>query len=204
MGTERSSVQSNTIQPNANRIPQTGYSPSRAVVAIALGSNLGDPRQNLEAGLMALQNHPDIELLQVSPCFWTEPVYWGDRPQQESPAYLNGAALLATSLLPPELMRVLLQVEAQLGRARHRKWDSRTLDLDILLWEDRWFEGPDAIVPHPRMAERAFVLVPLKHLIPHWRYPEGDRQGGATIAELVQRVSWQGVAVERPVQLLMK
>jgi 2-amino-4-hydroxy-6-hydroxymethyldihydropteridine diphosphokinase len=105
------------------------------------------------------------------------------------PDYLNGCALLQVELSPPELLRVLLQTEAKFGRQRRRRWGPRTLDLDLLLFDDWVMQTPDLTIPHPRMAERAFVLVPLAEIAPDWVEPVSGR----AIAELLQAVDCSGV-----------
>ncbi|MGK7912456.1 MAG: 2-amino-4-hydroxy-6-hydroxymethyldihydropteridine diphosphokinase [Synechococcus sp.] len=210
-------VPSDFNQPIVIRIPQVGYDPVKSVVAIALGSNLDDPQRQLESGLLRLHRHPQIEILQVSPCFWTEPVVWPESSrQQEStlPSYLNGVALLATTLSPQQLMQALLDVETSQGRIRERKWASRTLDLDILLWEeqriqcptcrlvDEWgaeSQLPEVVIPHPRLHERPFVLVPLSCLVPDW-IVAGER-GEMSIRQLANAVGTHGVDLANPVKI---
>lgn len=238
-------VPSDFNQPIVIRIPQVGYDPVKSVVAIALGSNLGDPQHQLETGLLRLHQHPQIEILQVSPCFWTEPVVWTEplvwtEPvagpdsvgQQEltapAPAYLNGAALLATTLNPQQLMQALLDVEAAQGRTRKRKWASRTLDLDILLWEKRYIHCatahvttvnatpanvtdecdadsslPEVMIPHPRLGDRPFVLVPLNALIPDWIVPQkvGEAVGDISVRQLADAAGTHGVDVANPIEI---
>ena len=190
---------SEPLQPNAIRIPQVGYHPTRSVVAIALGSNLGNPRHHLLAGLSHLQQQSDVTILQISPCFWTEPVYWETSSREIAPAYLNGAALISTSLSPHQLMPVLLDIEHRQGRMRQQRWESRTLDLDILLWEQSCLQSPEVTIPHPRMTERAFVLFPLQTVIPHWIVPGFNR----TVAQLADQVGISGVNVNTPVHLTL-
>ena len=192
-------LSSDSIQPSAIRIPQVGYHPSKAVVAIALGSNLGNPEKHIEAGLTSLQQHVAITLLQVSPCFWTEPVYWEESPQEPFPAYLNGVILLLTTLSPVQLMQVLLEVENNQGRRREARWASRTLDLDILLWEKTVVNLPEVIVPHPRLTERPFVLVPLQRVVPHWIVPGVE----LTVEELATQVGTSGVEMDAPLEIAL-
>ena len=190
---------SDSNQPSAIRIPQGGYDRIKTVVAIALGSNLGNPQQQIEAGLAHLDRQPEIDILQVSPFFWTEAIGWGNRLDDSSPAYLNGAALLLTSLPPVQLMQVLLEIETRQGRTRSHQWASRTLDLDIVLWERATINLPEVTVPHPRLAERPFVLVPLSHLIPHWEVPVEGKSPSPTVQELADAIGAAGVQVDNPV-----
>lgn len=151
--------------------------------AIALGSNLGDSRQILTAAVQTLDQHPQISIVAQSHWYQTAPV----GPPQ--PDYLNGCVLLQTALTPEDLLQALLQVEAQFGRVRRQRWGPRLLDLDLLLYGDRIFDQPDLEIPHPRMTERAFVLVPLAEIAPDWL----DPVSGRAIADLVQTVDCSGV-----------
>jgi 2-amino-4-hydroxy-6-hydroxymethyldihydropteridine diphosphokinase len=102
---------------------------------------------------------------------------------------LNGCALLDVKLTPQELLETLLRIEAQFGRIRKERWGARTLDLDILLFDDVILDTPTLELPHPRMGERAFVLVPLAEIAPDWIEPVS----GKAIAQLVQAVDCSGV-----------
>ena len=143
-------------------------------VAIALGSNLGDSLAILEAALIALDEHPDIALLSHSSWYKTAPV----GPPQ--PDYLNGCALLRTALEPLPLLEQLLAIELRFGRVRGERWGPRSLDLDMLLYADQRIDTDRLQIPHPRMRERAFVLVPLAEIAPDWVEPVT----GLTIAAL--------------------
>jgi 2-amino-4-hydroxy-6-hydroxymethyldihydropteridine diphosphokinase len=123
---------------------------------IALGSNLGDRAATLDAAIRSLAASPGIELLSQSAWQMTIAV-GGDDPQ---PEFLNGSALLETSLPPAKLHALLDQIETQHGRQRHQRWGDRTLDLDLLLYGDSIVDTPALIVPHPRMSFRRFVLEP--------------------------------------------
>lgn len=151
--------------------------------AIALGSNLGDSLATLESALQLLANTPGVSVERRSHWYQTKAV----GPPQ--PDYWNGCALLQVSLLPQELLQVLLQTEAKFGRVRRERWGPRTLDLDLLLFGDLILDLPGLQIPHPRMTERAFVLVPLAEIAPDWREPVS----GQTISTLLQAVDCSGI-----------
>lgn len=155
----------------------------RVLSAIALGSNLGDSQHILEDALKKLAQTPGITLQACSSWYQTEPV----GPPQ--PDYLNGCALLEVQLTPQKLLETLLAVEAEFGRVRQERNGPRTLDLDLLLFDNLILDTPTLKLPHPRMHERAFVLVPLAEIAPDWVEPVS----GKAIAQLVQRVDCSGV-----------
>lgn len=144
--------------------------------AIALGSNLGDRQSSLDQALARLAATPGIELVRASAPLETAPV--GPVPQGP---YLNAAALVRTTLSPRALLDQLLRIEAEMGRTRDVRWGPRVIDLDLLLFGDQVLSLPGLIVPHPRLAERAFVLAPLAEIAPTWRVPPSGR----TILELL-------------------
>ena len=136
---------------------------------LGLGSNLGDRWATLRAAVAAL---PDV--VAVSPVYETEPV--GGPPGQ--PPYLNLVVELDTDRTPRDLLEEAHRLEAAAGRVRTDRWGPRTLDVDVLLVGDLVVDEPDLVVPHPRMAERAFVLAPLADLAPDLVPPGGDDPGG--------------------------
>ncbi len=151
--------------------------------AIALGSNLGDSKTILESALDTLHQTAGIIVTARSPLFQTAPI----GPPQ--PDYLNACALLETTLTPPALLTVLLQTETQFGRQRNERWGARTLDLDLLLFNDVTLNTNSLEIPHPRMTERAFVLIPLATIAPDWIEPVS----GQAIAVLAQKIDPSGV-----------
>ncbi|HEV3446427.1 MAG TPA: 2-amino-4-hydroxy-6-hydroxymethyldihydropteridine diphosphokinase [Gemmataceae bacterium] len=155
---------------------------------IALGSNLGDRNANLLAALQALQDRPGIVVKQTSSFYETEPV--GGPPGQG--LYLNAAARVETRLTPRQLLQALLEVEAQLGRQRQERFGPRTIDLDLLLFDDQVIDEENLTVPHPRLQERLFVLEPLAEIAPKAVHPIL----GLTIRELLRKTqppfAWQG------------
>jgi 2-amino-4-hydroxy-6-hydroxymethyldihydropteridine diphosphokinase len=154
-------------------------------VAIALGSNLGDSQAILAGAIADLEQHGAIAVQAVSSYYRTAPI----GPPQ--PDYLNACATLQTSLEPLALLSVLHQIEAKYGRVRRELWGARTLDLDLLLYSDRAIDTPTLQVPHPRMKERAFVLLPLAEIAPDWIEPIS----GYAIAYLCSLVERSGVTL---------
>ena len=153
--------------------------------AIALGSNQGNSLEILESSLNALDLIPGIDLEQTSSWYQTKPV---GTPQPQ-PDYLNGCALLSAEQTPEELLAILQATEMQFGRVNKGTLQARTLDLDLLLYGDVVLNTPDLTIPHPRMNERAFVLVPLAEIAPLWIEP----RSGNKIARLLKSVDTSGV-----------
>ena len=121
---------------------------------IALGTNLGERLENLRAAIEALA--PDVNVLAKSHVYETPP--WG---YEEQPAFLNMVVKAETDLEPDELLTYLKQLESGLGREKSVRWGPRLIDLDILFYDDLVIDTPPLVIPHPRLHERAFVLVPL-------------------------------------------
>jgi 2-amino-4-hydroxy-6-hydroxymethyldihydropteridine diphosphokinase len=144
---------------------------------IALGSNMGDRRGTLEGAIAAMVSTPGVAIQTVSSFHETRPV--GGPPGQRP--YLNAAAGLATTLDPFGLLNVLHEIEQRFCRTRTVHWGERTLDLDLLLFDDQVIDTPQLTIPHPRMAVRRFVLEPLAEIAPDAVDPVSNR----TIAELL-------------------
>jgi 2-amino-4-hydroxy-6-hydroxymethyldihydropteridine diphosphokinase len=137
---------------------------------LGLGSNLGDRLANLQAAVDALRQEPGLRVTASSRVWETTPV--GGPPQ---PDYLNAVIRVETDLSARDLLDAARRVEALLGRVRRERWGARTLDVDILLYDEEQIDEPDLVVPHPRLSERAFVLLPLLELDPDPVLPDGTR-----------------------------
>lgn len=164
-------------------LPREKVEKKNVLSAIAFGSNLGNSLVTIKAALEILAQTSDLTLETTSSWYQTLPI----GPPQ--PDYINGCAILETSLNPLKLLEILLGIEAKFGRIRHEPNGPRTLDLDILLFDDLILESPKLQIPHPRMNQRAFVLVPLAEIAPNWIEPVS----GKAIAQLVQQVDCSGV-----------
>jgi 2-amino-4-hydroxy-6-hydroxymethyldihydropteridine diphosphokinase len=147
-------------------------------VAVALGSNLGDRERNLRQAAERLTG--PISNLQLSSFHETEPVGVGVQPM-----FLNAAAVGETCLDAEALLAELLAIEHALGRERPHRGAPRTLDLDLILYNDAVIDRPGLTVPHPRFRERRFVLAPLAELAPSWI----DPVSGCTIRALLEALA---------------
>jgi 2-amino-4-hydroxy-6-hydroxymethyldihydropteridine diphosphokinase len=163
--------------------PSVGTTMNRSRCAIALGANLGQPQTTLEAALGVLDRTPQIRVEAHSSWYRTAAI----GPPQ--PDYINGCAILQTALSPIALMQTLLNIENHFGRVRRERWGARTLDLDLLLFDDVIMHSADLTIPHPRMCDRAFVLIPLSEIAPDWLEPTS----GQPIQTLLQNVDATGV-----------
>ena len=143
-----------------------GEATGPVICYIGLGSNVGDREANLKSALETLGKQDGVEIAKVSHFYETDPV--GGPPQGK---YLNGAAELATTLKPEQLLDQLQQIEDHLGRKRAVRWGPRTIDLDVLLYGEEVIGTPRLTVPHPLMHERAFVLEPLCEIAPDVFHP---------------------------------
>ena len=150
---------------------------------IALGANLEDPVVQVRAGLAALATLPDTQLLMQSSLYRTAPVGYADQPD-----FINAVAAVDTELSPRELLDALLAIELNHGRVRQFANAPRTLDLDVLLYDDVEVNESGLTIPHPRMHERAFVLAPLAEIAPLCEIP-----GHGRVSELLRSLDPQGV-----------
>ena len=155
---------------------------SEVGIFIGIGGNLsserfGPPQKTLRAAVAALPQH-GVEPLRQSRWYRSAPV-----PASEQPWFVNGVVAVATSLEPAELLCVLHEIENEFGRRRRRRWEARPLDLDLLDHGGR-IEAGTVRLPHPRLHERAFVLLPLKEVAPTWIHPKS----GLSIDQLCARL----------------
>jgi len=134
------------------------------MVYLALGTNLGDRPANLSAAIETLPL--EIKVIAKSKIYETPP--WG---YENQPAFLNMAVKCETNLEPESLLKCLKQLEVQLGREQSFHWGPRLIDIDILFYDDLILESESLIIPHPRLRERAFVLVPLADIAPGFVHP---------------------------------
>ena len=153
-----------------------------AVAFLGLGSNLGDRLTNLQGAVDLLHGEPGLRVVASSRVWETVPV--GGPPQ---PDYLNAVIRVETDLSARDLLDAAHRVEERLGRVRKERWGARSIDIDVLLFDEETIDESDLVVPHPRLTQRAFVLLPLLELVADPVLPDGTR-----LRDL--RVSTDGVA----------
>jgi 2-amino-4-hydroxy-6-hydroxymethyldihydropteridine diphosphokinase len=149
---------------------------------LGLGGNIGDPRATMAAALRLLDADPEISVERVSSLYRTPP--WGITDQ---PDFLNAAAAISTTLEPRDLLARCLAAEQALHRLRDRRWGPRSVDLDVLVYDDLELDEPGLELPHPRMMDRAFVLVPLLEIAPDLAI------GGIRIDERLAELGREGI-----------
>ncbi|OEV13179.1 2-amino-4-hydroxy-6-hydroxymethyldihydropteridine diphosphokinase [Streptomyces nanshensis] len=169
----------------------TLHNPQQAV--IALGGNMGDRLERLQSAVDALADTPGLKVLAVSPVYETEP--WGVEPGSQ-PSYLNAVVLVRTTLPPGSLLERGHAIEEALERVREEHWGPRTIDVDIVTYQDVVSDDPRLTLPHPRVHERAFVLVPWHDVDPGAEVP-----GVGAVAELLAAVGREGVAARTDLEL---
>ena len=146
---------------------------------IALGSNIGNRYDNITSAIKLLTSHPDIKLVNYSSIYETDPVGYEDQD-----LFLNMVIEIQTVLSAMELLDICLKTELDLGRKRKIRWGPRTIDLDILTFNQENIETEKLTVPHPRMVERAFVMAPLVEINPDHRIPGVEKPLNLLLNEL--------------------
>jgi 2-amino-4-hydroxy-6-hydroxymethyldihydropteridine diphosphokinase len=136
------------------------------LVLIGFGSNLGDSVQVCLAAIDSLRIHPHIRVIETSSLYRTKPQMLADQPW-----FINGVVLCETDLSPEDLLDTMQHIERDFGRNREVRWGPRTLDLDLLTFGDRQINLSSLTIPHPRLHERRFVLIPLLEVAPEWVHP---------------------------------
>lgn len=159
-------------------------SENRHEAFIGLGSNLGRRKKNIAAALNALQSTREIEVIAASGLYETDPV----GGPEDQPRFVNSVARIATGLSPERLLAVCQHIEDSLGRKRTIRWGPRTIDLDILSFDDEIRAEPELTLPHPMMHERAFVMRPLAELAPDWIHPVLERTALSILESLDAKV----------------
>ena len=156
--------------------------PEPVLAALSLGGNMGDVREHFRHALARLASHPQVSHVVQSDVYRTAP--WGLTDQ---PAFHNMAMLLHVTMSARDLLDLCLTIERERERRRDLRWGPRTLDLDVLAYGDQHIDEPGLTVPHPRLAERAFVLVPLAEIAP------GLMIGSQSASELLARADASSV-----------
>ncbi len=150
---------------------------TKSIAYLALGANLGDRLEALRGARSALEREPGIDVIGSSALYETEPV---GGPSGQG-AYLNAVLKVAAALDPFSLLKLCLSIENRFGRQRQQRWGARTLDIDLLFYDDETHDEAVLTLPHPRLHLRAFVLAPLCDLAPQFAHP----RLGASLAELL-------------------
>jgi len=155
---------------------------------IGVGSNMGDRQANIDAALRSLGGVAGIDVVAVSSVQPSRPV-GGPGGQRD---YLNAVVAILTTLGPRPLLDVLRRIEQQLGRRRVERWGPRTIDLDLLLYDQQVIDEEDLVVPHPRMHERRFVMAPLAEIAPDTMHPVLGRSANEILRDLPDDVAEAG------------
>ncbi|MDB1086648.1 2-amino-4-hydroxy-6-hydroxymethyldihydropteridine diphosphokinase [Streptomyces sp. ACA25] len=189
-----------TVQPVPASVVQqvdaadsTLHNPKRAV--LSLGSNQGNRLDTLQGAIDALEDTPGLRVKAVSPVYETEP--WGVEPGSQ-PTYYNAVVLVKTTLPPSSLLERAQAVEDAFARVRDERWGPRTIDVDIVSYQDFSSDDPVLTLPHPRAHERAFVLVPWHDVEPGAEVP-----GHGPVVELMVALPDQGVTLRGDLKLVL-
>jgi len=145
---------------------------------IGLGSNVGDRVYFLQHAVFRLGRTEGFRIRKISPLYETDPLY-----KEDQPSFLNGVLEAETILSPEALLRMLKQVERELGRGVRETWGPREIDLDLLSYGDLVIETSPLSVPHPRLHERDFVLIPLAEIAPDWIHPKFKKSVKSLLTE---------------------
>ncbi|WP_432035627.1 2-amino-4-hydroxy-6-hydroxymethyldihydropteridine diphosphokinase [Streptomyces cucumeris] len=187
-----------TVQPVPTSVVErvdaadvTLSNPKRAV--ISLGSNLGNRLETLQGAVDALEDTPGLRVKAVSPVYETDP--WGVDPGTQS-TYFNAVVLVKTTLPPSSLLERGHAIEEAFERVRDERWGPRTLDVDIVSYQDVLSDDPTLTLPHPRAHQRAFVLVPWNDVDPQAEFP-----GRGAVSGLLTEVGQDGVRVREDLEL---
>ncbi len=149
---------------------------------LSLGSNIGERFKYLKKAISLLNAHPKISISKISSIYETDPVGF-----EEQNCFLNIVVEINTSLTAMELLNYCLQVEKDLGRIRNVRWGPRTIDIDVLLYNEEIYESNQLTIPHPRMHEREFVLIPLTEINPTIIIPKVERN----VVDALKKISNQ-------------
>ncbi|KAA0960076.1 2-amino-4-hydroxy-6-hydroxymethyldihydropteridine diphosphokinase [Microbacterium sp. ANT_H45B] len=164
---------------NPPSLPGSRPGRAEAVAVVAFGANLGDREATIRAAADRIARLPLVSGVRLSPLFETVALRL-DGPDPEAPGYVNAVALVTTRLAPSILLGMLHAVEDEHGRERHERWGDRTLDLDLIAYGDESADDEQLQLPHPRAAERLFVLEPWLALD-----PDAELPGRGRVADLV-------------------
>ena len=157
------------------------------IAYVGIGANIGDRAANVAEALRELGAQPTIEVVRVSSLYETAPVGRTDQPD-----FLNAVAAVRTALSSSDLLLALLSVENQMGRVRNLRWGPRVIDLDLLLYGNTQVHTPGLTIPHPRLRERDFVLVPLAEIAPELLLPEDGRSVSDLAKNSKEKVGREG------------
>jgi 2-amino-4-hydroxy-6-hydroxymethyldihydropteridine diphosphokinase len=155
------------------------------IAVLALGSNLGDRGETIHSAIEQLGLHPKIRVLEQSPLVESIAVTESG-PDESKPNYLNGVIKIATKLVPTKLLKATSLVEHSHGRVREKRWESRSLDIDIITYQDKKLSSGNLTLPHPRAHLRAFVLVPWSLMD-----PEAQLIGFGSVKDLAEPIKSQ-------------
>ena len=161
------------------------------IAYLGLGANLGEPEPQVQEALERLDAAEEVEVTRVSTFYRNPPL-----GPEDQPWYINAVARVRTRLGPEELLRLLQQIETDMGRVRGERWGPRVIDLDLLLYNGEVIFTPDLVVPHPEMHRRAFVLAPLAEIAPRAWHPVLGTSAGDLLAKLdaTDRTTLQPIA----------